>query len=89
MALGARVADVLGTILQKAMRPVVIGAAVGLAAAIGVSRVLSGVLFGVSPADPLGLGGAALLVAGVALTAGLIAARPATRTNPSATLRYE
>ena len=71
------------------MRPVAIGAAIGLAAAIGVSGILSGVLFGVSPADPIGLGGAALLVLGVALVAGVVAALPATRAHPTTTLRYE
>jgi hypothetical protein len=54
-----------------------------------VSRVLSSVLFGVSPADAVGLGGSALLVLGVALEAGLLAARPAIGTDPTATLRYE
>jgi hypothetical protein len=46
-------------------------------------------LFGVSPADPIGLGGAALLVSLVALAAGVIAAGPVTRTDPTATLRHE
>jgi hypothetical protein len=57
--------------------------------AIALSRILSGVLFGVSPADPVGLGGAALLVLTVALAAGVMAARPATRADPTATLRSE
>jgi predicted permease len=87
IALGASAGDVLGLILRQTMRPVVIGAATGIVAAIGVSRILSSVLFGVSPADPIGLGGAALLVAGVALAAGVMAARPATRTDPTVTLR--
>jgi ABC-type lipoprotein release transport system permease subunit len=51
--------------------------------------VLSSVLFGVSPVDPIGLGGGALLVISLACAAGLIAARPATRADPTATLRYE
>jgi hypothetical protein len=89
MALGARARDVLATILRQAMRSVVIGAVIGIAAASAVSRVLSSVLFGVSPADPIGLGGAALLVLGVALAVGTSAARPATRADPTATLRYE
>jgi hypothetical protein len=54
-----------------------------------VSRILSSVLFGVSPADPIGLGGAALLVLAVALAAGVMAARPVTRTDATAILRYE
>jgi hypothetical protein len=44
-------------------------------------------LFGISPADPVGLGGGALLVLGVALAAGLMAARPVTRADPTAALR--
>ncbi len=71
------------------MRPVVIGAVIGLAAAGAVSRILSSVLFGVSPADPVGLGGAALLVLVVAIAAGMIAARPATRADPTTALRCE
>ena len=89
MALGASARDVLGTILRQAMRPVVIGGVIGIVAASAVSRVLSSVLFGVSPADPVGLGGAALLVLCVAFGAGMMAARPATRADPTATLRYE
>jgi ABC-type antimicrobial peptide transport system permease subunit len=89
MALGATGRDVLGTILRQAMRPVVIGGVIGIVLAVTVSRVLSSVLFGVSPADPIGLGGSALLVIAVALAAGLMAARPATRADPTITLRYE
>ncbi|MBN1240751.1 MAG: hypothetical protein JXB36_19775 [Gammaproteobacteria bacterium] len=64
--------------------------AVGCLAAAGASSgVLSSVLFGVSPADPVGIGGAVSLVLGVALAAGIMAARPAMRADPSTTLRYE
>ncbi len=89
LALGATARDVLGMVLRQTMRPVVVGAAIGVAAAIGMSRILTGVLFGVSPADPVGLGGGALLVLGVALAAGVIAARPVTRADPTAALRCE
>jgi predicted permease len=89
MALGATASSVLGLILRQTMRPVVIGAVIGFAAAGAMSRILSSVLFGVSPADLVGLGGASLLVLGVALAAGVIAARPATRADPTATLRHE
>ena len=89
MALGASARDVLGAILRQSMRPVVIGAVIGIAGASAMSRILSSVLFGVSPADPVGLGGAALLVLGVALAAGVIAARPATHADPTTALRYE
>src|SRR5690606_24115357 len=54
MALGASMRNVLGTILGRTMRPVLIGAVLGIGAASFISRMLAGVLFGVSPADPLG-----------------------------------
>jgi macrolide transport system ATP-binding/permease protein len=89
LALGATASNVLGLILRQTLRPVVVGAAIGLAAASAISSILSSVLFGVSPVDPAGLGGAALLVLAVSLAAGVMAARPATRADPTATLRYE
>ena len=89
LALGATAWSVLGLILRGTMRPVVVGAVIGVAAASAMSRILSSVLFGVSPADPVGLGGAALLVLGVALASGVMAARLATRADPTATLRHE
>jgi predicted permease len=89
MALGATARDVLGAILRQTMRPVAIGAVIGVAGATIVSRILSSVLFGVSPADPIGLGGSALVVVAVALAAGVLAARPATDADPTITLRYE
>jgi macrolide transport system ATP-binding/permease protein len=89
MALGATARDVLGAILRQTMQPVATGAAIGVAGAALVSRVLSSVLFGVSPVDLIGLGGSALLVLAVALAAGVMAARPATQADPTITLRYE
>ena len=89
IALGARRGDVLALILRRTMRPVIVGAVVGLAGALGVSRVLSSVLFGVSPFDPLGISVAALFVLGVAFVAGLLPARTATRRQPLAALHYE
>ncbi len=89
MALGASALVVLGMIVRQTMRPVMVGAAIGVAAASGVSRILSSVLFGVSPIDPIGLGGAMLIVLGVAMTAGVMAARPATGADPTVTLRSE
>jgi ABC-type antimicrobial peptide transport system permease subunit len=89
MALGASAAGVLRMVLRQTLRPVAIGAVLGVAAAIVASRVLSSVLFGVSPADPFGIGGATLIVLGVAAAAGVLAARFATRTDPIAALRYE
>jgi predicted permease len=89
IALGATGRNVLAMVLRRTMRPVVIGATIGIAAAITTSGILSSVLFGVSPADPAGLGSGALLVVGVALTAGVLAARHAARIDPTVALRYE
>jgi hypothetical protein len=89
IALGAGARQVLGMVVRQTMRPVAIGAAVGVAVAVGLSRVLSGVLFGVSPTDPLGFAAAGLVVLGVGLAAAVWAARPATRADPTAALRYE
>jgi predicted permease len=89
MALGARSRDVLAMILARTMRPVVIGAAIGTAAGIGASRVLSSVLFGVSPFDLVGVGGATLFVLCIGLTAGVLGGRRGARVDPMVTLRYE
>ena len=89
LALGAASRNVLSMVLRQTMRPVVVGAVAGLVAAGALSRILVSVLFGVSPADPVGLGGAVLLVVVVALAAAFAAARPVTSGDPTAALRYE
>jgi len=89
MALGARAGQVLTLILQQTMRPVVVGALLGILAAAGVGRVVSSVLFGVDPVDPLGLGAGIVFVLSVALAAGAIAGRKATRVEPLRVLREE
>jgi predicted permease len=89
LALGATARNVLGLVLRQTMRPVVVGAVAGIVAASALSRILTSVLFGVSPADPVGLGGAALLVIGVAFAAAFTAARPVSSSDPTAALRYE
>jgi putative ABC transport system permease protein len=89
VALGAHPGNVLAMILRRTMRPVIVGAIVGLAAAVGVSRMLSSVLFGVSPFDPVGIGAAALFVLVVAFAAGFLPGRTAVRQPPLAALHYE
>jgi ABC-type antimicrobial peptide transport system permease subunit len=89
MALGANPRSVVALMLKRTMRPVIVGAVVGMAAAAGVSRVLSSVLFGVSPADPIALIGAPLAVAAVALAAAALPARRAARVDPNRALHYE
>jgi hypothetical protein len=89
IALGAATRDVVMMVLKQQMRPVAIGAAVGIVAALAVSRVLSSVLFGVSPTDGVALLAAVLVVAGVTLAAGVLPARRASRVDPNTVLRYE
>jgi putative ABC transport system permease protein len=89
LALGAKPGRVLALVLRRTLLPVAIGAGIGIAGAGAASDVLSSVLFGVSPADPLGLGGAVLFVLSVALAAGALAGSRATRVDPMVTLRYE
>ncbi len=89
MALGATRTDVMQLILREGLRLIAIGGAIGLAAALGLSRVLQTVLFGVSPHDPISFGAVTLLLALVALIAILIPARSAMKTDPMTALRCE
>jgi predicted permease len=90
LALGANSRGVLGAILRRTMRPVVIGALIGIAGAAASSSILSSVTFGMIPAvDPIGVCGAALFVLGVAFAASLLPARRGLGVDPMTTLRYE
>jgi predicted permease len=89
IALGAAMRDVVALVLKRQLRPVAIGAVVGLAAALAVSRVLSSVLFGVSPTDGVALFAALVVVGGVAVLAGILPARRASRVDPNVVLHYE
>jgi ABC-type antimicrobial peptide transport system permease subunit len=71
------------------MRPVVVGAALGVAGAVAVSDLLSSVLFGVSPVDTWGLGAGIVLVLSVALIAAGLAARRSMTVDPIVALRCE
>jgi ABC-type antimicrobial peptide transport system permease subunit len=89
IALGAKTRDVIALILKRTMRPVAIGAVIGIAAAAGASRILSSVLYGVSPLDPIAIGGAAVCVLGIALAAGFVPGRRAAKAQPMRALHYE
>jgi putative ABC transport system permease protein len=89
MALGATPKRLRGMVLGQALRVTVLGATVGLAAALAGSRVLASLLFEVSPTDPVALLGASALLIGVALLAALIPAQRATHTDPAQVMRAE
>ncbi|MFY9608918.1 MAG: ABC transporter permease, partial [Blastocatellia bacterium] len=89
MALGARASNVLWLILREALVLVIVGVAVGLPVLFGVTRFVSSLLFGLGGTDPLSLIVATLLLVSVAMVAGYLPARRATRIDPMVALRYE
>jgi putative ABC transport system permease protein len=89
MALGAQSGDVLRLILKQGMGLTLAGIAAGIAGAIAATRAISGLLYGVSPADPATFAAISLLLALVALLACYLPARRATRVDPLAALRHE
>jgi putative ABC transport system permease protein len=80
---------VLKAVAAQAMLPVLGGLVLGLVASYGLTRLMTGMLYGVSAGDPVTLLGVALVPAGVALVATLVPARRATRVTPVVALRSE
>jgi predicted permease len=89
MALGARQGDVLWMVLGETLWLALAGAAIGIALALTSSQLVKSVLFGLEPSDPIAIGMATVLMVGVALLAGWLPARRATRIDPMIALRYE
>jgi putative ABC transport system permease protein len=89
LALGAARREVLSLIVREAMKPALLGAALGLCAAFGLTRLLTRLLYNVKPTDPLVFAAVLLLLIGVALLASYVPARRATRVDPMIALRYE
>jgi putative ABC transport system permease protein len=88
-ALGASKGDLVRLILRNGMVMAVVGLVLGFGGALGLTRLLSNLLFGVGERDPVTLGAVAALLAGVALLACYIPARRATKVDPMVALRYE
>lgn len=89
MALGAQKRDVLRLVVGQGLRLAVIGVAIGIAAALGLTRFLQGMLFGVQPTDAGTFAVVALVLIAVAFLATYIPARRATKVDPMEALRYE
>jgi putative ABC transport system permease protein len=89
MALGAQPRDVIKLVLGQALSLALIGVTIGLGAAFGLMRFVSGLLYGVSLADPVIYIGLALLLGAVAILASYFPARRATRVDPLSALRSE
>ncbi len=89
MALGAQAADIMKLVLRHGMALTLIGMCVGLAAAFGLTRAMTSLLFEVDALDPLIFAGVSLLLAGVSLPAVYFPARRATRVDPLVALKYE
>jgi putative ABC transport system permease protein len=89
MALGASPGDMWRMVVRQALRLAGVGVIIGAVATLALGRVLSGLLFGVKPTDPLTFGSAALLLVAIAILAAYFPARRATKIDPIEALRYE
>jgi ABC-type antimicrobial peptide transport system permease subunit len=89
IALGAQRQDILYVILGRGAKTALLGVAIGIAAALGLTRLMARMLYGVTATDPLTFGGVAVLLFAVALAACYIPAHRAMRVDPMVALRYE
>jgi ABC-type antimicrobial peptide transport system permease subunit len=89
MALGASHCDVLKMVVVDGIKPILLGVGLGLAIALGLGRVVSSLIFGVRPTDPLTFAAVASLLVAVGVLATIVPAYRATRVEPVRTLRDE
>ena len=89
MSLGAQRGDVLSLILGEGARMAGLGVIIGIAASLGITRLMSSLLFGVSATDPLTFVVVGTLLSFAALLASYVPARRAMRVDPIVALRYE
>jgi putative ABC transport system permease protein len=89
MSLGAQQGQVLRLVIGQGIKLAVAGLALGIVAALGLTRILSSLLFGVSAHDPVTFGGVSLVLVIAGILACYIPARRATKVDPIIALRYE
>ncbi len=89
LALGARISDVLRLIVLQGMKPTLLGMALGAAGALAMGHLVSSLVYGVRPSDPLTFLAVMVLLALVALGASIIPAYRAAKVDPVVALRYE
>ena len=89
MALGAQRRDVLELIVLHGMAPALAGVAAGVAGGLALTRLMSGLLFGTPPSDPLTFGAVVVMLSGVAVAASYWPARRASGVDPMVALRCE
>jgi predicted permease len=89
MALGALRGQVLRMTVRRSLLLTMVGSVIGLGIAAGVAQLLTGLLYGISPTDPVSFAGSALLLGTVALIASVLPARRAASVNPVEALRAE
>ncbi len=89
LALGAPVREVLRMVVFEAMKPTLLGVAIGTAGALALGRVLSNLIFGVRPSDPITFLAVAAILVAVAFVASIAPAYRATKVDPMVALRYE
>ncbi len=89
IALGAQRADVLRLVVRQGITLAMIGVVVGMAGAFGVTRVISSLLYNVTPTDPISFGGVAIFLTAIAFVASYLPARRATTVDPIVALRNE
>jgi predicted permease len=89
LALGARIGDVLRMVIVEGMKPTLLGVVIGTVGALAMGHVLSSLIYGVKPTDPVTFLAVAVLLGAIALFASIIPAYRAAKVDPMVALRYE